>query len=44
MQEDDKAQKEQERKPDEKGVILVDEHIRIYDPNTGEEFLNKRES
>ena len=36
--------KKPESKPDDEGQILVDEHIKIFDPNTGEEFVNKRES
>lgn len=32
------------QKPDEEGQILVDEHIKIFDPNTGEVLLDKRES
>ena len=31
-------------KPNEVGQILVDEHIKIFDPNTGEVLLDKRES
>lgn len=37
-------EKKPERKPDEVGQILVDEHIKIFDPNSGEVFLDKRES
>lgn len=33
-----------ENKPDEEGQILVDEHIKIFDPNSGEVYLDKRES
>ena len=29
--------------PDEKGSIHVTEHIKIFDPNTKEVFLSKRE-
>lgn len=31
-----------ERKPDETGGIYVQGHIKIFDPVTGEEFVNKR--
>lgn len=45
MQEDEqKTQPEKKRKPDEEGQILVDEHIKIFDPNSGEVLLDKRES
>lgn len=33
-----------ERKPDDEGQILIDEHIKITDPNSGEILLEKRES
>lgn len=36
--------KQPEKKPDEAGQILVDEHIKISDPATGEVLLNKRDS
>jgi hypothetical protein len=42
MSEEEK--KATENKPNEEGQILVDEHIRIFDPSTGEELVNKRES
>jgi len=29
-------------KPDETGNVNVEGHIRIFDPETGEEFVNKR--
>ncbi len=32
------------KKPDEKGIVQIDCHIKIYNPNTGEEFLNKRDT
>jgi len=46
MQEDKKQNKEPKpvKLPDEEGQILVDEHIKIFDPNSGEVFLDKRES
>jgi hypothetical protein len=31
-----------ERKPDETGGVYVQGHIKIFDPVTGEEFVNKR--
>ena len=31
-------------KPNESGQILVDEFIKIYDPETGEVLVEKRES
>ena len=37
-------EKKPEKKPNEVGQILVDEHIKIFDPNTGEVLLDKRES
>jgi hypothetical protein len=40
----DDQEKKPAKKPDEKGDILVDEHIKIYDPNSGEVFLDKRET
>jgi len=43
MQEEEQK-KQPDKKPDEVGQILVDEHIKIFDPNTGEVFLDKRES
>ena len=49
MQEDESEQPEQleidldtYKKPDESGNILVDEHIKIFDPNTDEVLINKR--
>ena len=33
-----------EKKPNEEGQILIDEHIKIFDPNSGEVLLDKRES
>mgnify|MGYP003657634883 CR=1 FL=1 len=46
MQDNEQKQPEQKpvRKPDEVGQILVDEHIKIFDPNSGEVYLDKRES
>jgi hypothetical protein len=43
--EQDKQQMETqkpERKPDENGGVHVQGHIRIFNPETGEEFVNKR--
>lgn len=31
-----------EKQPDEKGGILVESHIKIFDPETKEEFVNGR--
>lgn len=31
-------------KPNEEGQILIDEHVKIFDPATGEVILDKRES
>lgn len=33
-----------ETKPNEQGQILIDEHIKVFDPNTGEILVEKRES
>lgn len=32
-----------EKKPDENSGILIEGHIRIFDPESGEEFLNQRD-
>lgn len=42
----EKKEKEQpkDRKPNEAGSIQVDTHIKIFDPNTQEVFVNKRDS
>jgi len=37
-------QAEHEQKPNEAGEILVDEHIKIFDPNSGEVLIDKRET
>ena len=37
-------QEQKPKKPDECGNILIDEHIKIFDPNSGEVLINKRES
>jgi len=42
--EDTNQKKQPEQKPNEDGQILVDEHIKIFDPVTGEVFLDKRET
>lgn len=44
MQNDTDKNKQPEKKPDETGQILVDEHIKIFDPNSGEVLLDKRDS
>ena len=40
----DENEKKVEKKPDDAGQILVDEHIKIFDPNSGEVLVNKRET
>lgn len=35
-------QKQQERKPDDKGSVKVEGHIKIFDPETKEVFVDKR--
>lgn len=42
MQED-KPVKPETTKPDATGNISVEGHIKIFDPNTGEVFVNKRD-
>jgi len=34
---------EKKEKVDEKGAVIVDEHIKIFDPNTEEVYIDKRE-
>lgn len=42
---EEKEQKERaENAPRDTGSIHVSEHVRIFDPNSGEEYLNKRDS
>ena len=36
------TEKEINKKPDDTGNVNVEGHIRIFDPETGEEFVNKR--
>ena len=31
-----------QRKPNESGIVQVQGHIKIFDPNTGEVFVDKR--
>lgn len=33
-----------DKKPDENSSVDIQGHIRIYDPNTKEEFVNKRDT
>ena len=33
----------QPQRPNESGVLNIDEHVRIFDPNTKETFLEKRQ-
>ena len=44
MENDKKENKQPAKKPNESGKILVDEHIKIFDPKSGEVLLNKRET
>ena len=44
MENDKQESKQDEKKPDEQGQILVDEHIKIFDPNSGEVLVDKRET
>jgi hypothetical protein len=37
-----KQQTQTQRKPDERGGILVQSHIKIFDPKTKEVFVNGR--
>jgi hypothetical protein len=43
MEEEDMTN-ETKQVPDEQGGIQVEGHIRIFDPETGEDFVNKRNS
>jgi len=38
-----KENKKENKKVDENGGILIDEHIKIFDPNSNKVILNKRE-
>lgn len=43
MQEESTDQKDSETKqPDEVGTVRIDSHIKIFDPNTDEVFVDKR--
>lgn len=35
-------QVKESQRPNEAGVLNIDEHVRIFDPNTKETFLEKR--
>ena len=37
-----KNQPDKNKKPDEKNNLSVEGHLRIFDPETKEEYLNKR--
>ena len=40
----EQEKKKVENKPNEEGQILIDEHIKIFDPESGEVFVDKREA
>lgn len=42
MEEEQKETVEPEKKPDEKGGIYIESHIKIFDPNTQEVYLDGR--
>ena len=44
MQTESKKPNDQEAPLKEKGGILVEGHVKIFDPETNEEFLNKRDN
>ena len=33
----------EEKKPDETATFQIDTHLKIFDPNSGEVFINKRD-
>jgi hypothetical protein len=37
-----KNKKKETKKPNEAGAVSVEGHIKIFDPNTEEVFINKR--
>ena len=39
---DEKKKKEPVKKPNEAGAVSVEGHIKIFDPNTKEVFVDKR--
>ena len=42
--ENNNDKRELARKLDENATLSVSDHLKIYDPNTNEVFLNKRDS
>jgi len=42
MKEKKQQQPKQVKKPNEAGAVSVEAHIKIFDPNTQEVFINKR--
>ena len=42
MEEEQKETAVPEKKPDEKGGIYIESHIKIFDPNTQEVYLDGR--
>jgi len=40
----DNEQENKDNKSDESGQILIDEHIKISDPDSGEVIVDKRET
>lgn len=43
MNEDKKLEEERQIAPDDQGNLSVEGHIRIFNPETGEEFVNGRD-
>jgi len=42
MKEEKKKEVKNPKKPNEAGAVSVEGHIKIFDPNTEEVFVNKR--
>jgi hypothetical protein len=38
----DPVQQKQVKKPDETGSVYIESHVKIFDPNTKEVFVEKR--
>ena len=38
----DNTENNEDNEIDDAGDILIEEHIKIFDPNTDEEYVNKR--
>jgi len=38
------SEEENKDTPNDAGTILIDEHIKIFDPESGEVLVNKRET